>query len=65
MNKIKEITDEANLIFNNTYNYIELFKKNNINFLKIECKNMDYLKKIFIIILKRNKDVHYVQNHQN
>ena len=39
MNKFKEITDEANLIFNNEYNYIELFKKNNTNFLKIECKN--------------------------
>jgi hypothetical protein len=39
MNKFKEIVDEANLIFNNEYNYIELFKKNNINFLKIECKN--------------------------
>ena len=39
MNKFKEITEEAKLIFNNEYNYIELFKKNNINFLKIECKN--------------------------
>lgn len=39
MNKFKEITDEANILFNNTYKYIELFKKNNINFLKIECKN--------------------------
>ena len=27
MNKFKEIIDEANLIFNNEYNYIELFKR--------------------------------------
>ena len=37
MTDLHKISTEANITFNNKYKYIELIKKNNIKYLKIEC----------------------------
>jgi hypothetical protein len=38
MKTFQEIIDEANIIFNNKYKYVEMFIKNNIRYIRIKCK---------------------------
>ena len=64
MNKFKAITEEAKLIFNNEYNYIELFKKNNINFIDLYDDIIDHSKKAEENILENYilGDIHFNKN---
>ena len=45
MTDLHKIITEANIIFNNKYKYIELLKKNNIKYLKIECNIHGFFEK--------------------
>lgn len=65
MTDLQRIITEANIIFNNKYKYIELIKKNNIKHLKIECNIHGFFEKSIYNHIKKDKDVHYVQNHLN
>ena len=38
MKTFQEIINEANIIFNNKYKYVEMFIKNNIRYIRIKCK---------------------------